>query len=158
AALGAPVTLVVPPQQGHSMWPGFFRCPELVEFVIANAGVGVVLDSPQDFQVAQRDAKGDGTLRVAGKLGEGARKADALEYRSGPEGKPGEWRRLDAGVKDGRFEATVGVAAGGWYRLDVRAAAAGKAVAQATVERVGVGEVFVIAGQSNSANHGAEKQ
>ena len=158
AALGAPMTLVVPPQQGHNMWPGFFRCPELVEFVIANAGVGVVLDSPQDYQVAQRDAKNVGTLRVRGKLGEAARKADALEYRVGTEGKPGEWRRLDAGVKDGRFEATVEVAAGGWYRLDVRAAAGGKAVAQATVERVGVGEVFVVAGQSNSANHGAEKQ
>ena len=61
-------------------------------------------------------------------------------------------------MKGGRFEASVEVAAGGWYRLDVRAASAGKAVAQATVERVGVGEVFVIAGQSNSANHGAEKQ
>jgi len=31
-------------------------------------------------------------------------------------------------------------------------------VAEASVERVGVGEVFVVAGQSNSANHGAEKQ
>ncbi len=25
AALGAPMTLVVPPRQGHNMWPGFFR-------------------------------------------------------------------------------------------------------------------------------------
>jgi hypothetical protein len=57
AALGAPMTLGVPPRQGHNMWPGFFQCPELVEFVIANAGVGMVLDSPQDHQVAQRDAK-----------------------------------------------------------------------------------------------------
>src|SRR5581483_848800 len=46
----------------------------------------------------------------------------------------------------------------GWFRLDVRAVMGGKAVAQATVERVGVGEVFVVAGQSNAANHGAEKQ
>jgi hypothetical protein len=118
----------------------------------------VVLDSPQDYQVAQRNAKNVGTLRVRGKLGEVARKADTLEYCVGLEGRPEEWRRLDAGVKDGRFEGTVEVAAGGWYRLEVRATARGKAVAQATVERVGVGEVFVVAGQSNSANHGAEIQ
>ncbi len=129
-----------------------------MEFVIANAGVGVVIESPQDYQVAQRDAKNVGTFRVRGRLGEAGRKTDALEYRVGTEDKPGEWRRLDAGVKDGQFAATVEVAAGGWYRLDVRAAAGGKTIAQATVGRVGVGEVFVVAGQSNSANHGAEKQ
>lgn len=29
--------------------------------------------------------------------------------------------------------------------------------ARATVDHVGVGEVFVVAGQSNSANHGSER-
>src|SRR6185295_1927041 len=33
-----------------------------------------------------------------------------------------------------------------------------KVLAESAIEQVGVGEVFVIAGQSNSANHGAEKQ
>lgn len=158
AALGGTMTLVVPPQQGHNMWPGFFRCEELVEFVVDNAGIGAILDSPKDYQVTQRNEKNVGTLHVRGKLGGVARKADVLEYRVGTEGKPGEWRKLSASVKDGRFEAAVEVAAGGWYRFDVRAAAGGKPVTQATVERVGVGEVFVVAGQSNSANHGAQKQ
>jgi pimeloyl-ACP methyl ester carboxylesterase len=36
--LGGPVQLVVPPGQGHNMWPGFFRCQELVDFVIAHKG------------------------------------------------------------------------------------------------------------------------
>jgi pimeloyl-ACP methyl ester carboxylesterase len=40
AALGGSMTLIIAPQQGHNMWPGFFQCRELVEFVIANAGVG----------------------------------------------------------------------------------------------------------------------
>jgi photosystem II stability/assembly factor-like uncharacterized protein/pimeloyl-ACP methyl ester carboxylesterase len=158
AALGGSMTLVVPPGQGHTMWPGFFQCPELVDFVIARAGVGLALDAPQDYQVVQRDATNAGAVRVRGKLGEPALKADALEYRVGTKATPGEWRKLDAGVKDGRFDATAAVPAGGWYRFDVRATAGGRPVAAATVERVGVGEVFVVAGQSNSANHGAEKQ
>ena len=157
-ALGGTMTLVVPPQQGHNMWPGFFRCRELVEFVIAHAGIGLILDSPQDYQVVQRNAKNLGTLRVRGKLGEAAHKADALEYRLGTADKPGDWRKLDAVVKEGAFEASIEAPAGGWYRLGVRASVGGKPVAESTVERVGVGEVFVVAGQSNSANHGAEKQ
>jgi alpha-beta hydrolase superfamily lysophospholipase len=31
------VKLVVPEGQGHNFWPGFFRCQELVDFVIAQA-------------------------------------------------------------------------------------------------------------------------
>ena len=158
AALGGAMTLVVPPQQGHNMWPGFFQSRELVEFVIAHAGVGVVLDSPQDYQVVQRNVKNVGTIRVRGKLGEAGRKADAMEYRLGTDDKPGEWRKLDATIKAGTFDALLEATAGGWYRLEVRAAAGGKPVAQAAVERIGVGEVFVVAGQSNAANHGAEKQ
>jgi len=36
-ALGGSMRLRVPPGQGHNMWPGFFQCAELVEFVIAYA-------------------------------------------------------------------------------------------------------------------------
>ncbi len=35
--LGGKMTLLVPAGQGHNMWEGFFRCQELVDFVIANA-------------------------------------------------------------------------------------------------------------------------
>jgi pimeloyl-ACP methyl ester carboxylesterase len=43
-ALGGSMTLIVPPGQGHNMWPGFFRCQELVDFVIARARTKLVLD------------------------------------------------------------------------------------------------------------------
>jgi pimeloyl-ACP methyl ester carboxylesterase len=158
SALGGTMTLIVPPRQGHNMWPGFFRCPELVEFVIAHAGVGLVLDSPQEYQVVQRNAKNVGTVRVRGRLGEAVGKADAIEYRLGTTGTPGGWRKVDATFTGATFDTKVEMAAGGWYQLEIRATARGKAIAEATVERVGVGEVFVVAGQSNSANHGAEKQ
>jgi pimeloyl-ACP methyl ester carboxylesterase len=155
AALGGTMTLIVPPQQGHNMWPGFFRCRELVEFVVAHAGVGLVLESPQDHQVIQRGATNVGTVRVRGKLIAAARGAGTLEYRVGA---AGPWKKLDAVITAGAFDATVEVAAGGWQRFDVRAVAGGKAVASAGAERFGVGEVFVVAGQSNAANHGAERQ
>ena len=36
-ALGGNLELIVPKGQGHNMWPGFFQCQELVNFVKANA-------------------------------------------------------------------------------------------------------------------------
>lgn len=48
--------------------------------------------------------------------------------------------------------------AGGWHRLDVRVLDKGGTVAEASFVHVGVGEIFVVAGQSNSANHGEEKR
>ena len=29
--------LIIPAGQGHNMWPGFFQCQELVDFILANA-------------------------------------------------------------------------------------------------------------------------
>ncbi|MDB4816905.1 sialate O-acetylesterase, partial [bacterium] len=44
------------------------------------------------------------------------------------------------------------------HRLNVQAVVGATIVGQVVVEHVGIGEIFVIAGQSNSANHGEEKQ
>src|SRR5262249_19002498 len=52
----------------------------------------------------------------------------------------------------------ISAPAGGWYQLQVQLIGSGTNVAEANVEHVGIGEIFVVAGQSNSANHGEEKQ
>jgi pimeloyl-ACP methyl ester carboxylesterase len=36
-ALGGPMQVLVEPGQGHSMWPGFFQCEQLVDFVKTHA-------------------------------------------------------------------------------------------------------------------------
>ena len=42
--LGGQMTLQIPAGQGHNMWPGFFQCQKLVDFVIQNAS-GASLES-----------------------------------------------------------------------------------------------------------------
>jgi pimeloyl-ACP methyl ester carboxylesterase len=37
AALGGEMELIIPPGQGHTHWEGFFRCRELVDFVVKQA-------------------------------------------------------------------------------------------------------------------------
>jgi hypothetical protein len=52
---------------------------------------------------------------------------------------------------------TAEVPAGGWYRLDVRSWADGKARDAGSVEPVGVGEIFLVAGQSYADNCNDER-
>ena len=66
-----------------------------------------------------------------------------------------ESRRIGLGSKTGRHGRG---ASGGWWKLEVRVSRGGQEAARGSVAHVAVGEVFVIAGQSNSANHGEEKQ
>lgn len=115
----------------------------------------LTLASPLNYQVVQRSSKDRGTISIAGKL---STKAGTIEARLTVDGKPGEWRALAATFTDTAFQASLDAPAGGWHRLEIRASADGKVVAETAVEHVGIGEVFVVTGQSNSANHGAEKQ
>jgi hypothetical protein len=118
----------------------------------------LTLSSPEDYQVIQRSSKDEGSVGIAGTLVEGDATSAVVEARIAAGGKRGGWRRLSANFTGPRFEAVMAAPSGGWYGLEVRALNGDKVLAEAAVEHVGVGEVFVVAGQSNAANHGAEKQ
>jgi hypothetical protein len=81
-----------------------------------------------------------------------------VEYRLS--GKPlkgslhSAWTKLALSPIDSSFFQKLPVPAGGWYKLEMRALLANKTVYSKIVEKVGVGEVFVTAGQSNSTNCG----
>ena len=55
-ALGGKMQLIVPAGQGHNMWPGFFQCQELVDFVLTQAKrASRTLASPKEYQAVQRN-------------------------------------------------------------------------------------------------------
>lgn len=138
-------------------------CHRLMVFTAAGlitgicAGAEVAITSPVDHQVVQRTSRTSGTIRVAGVVrGDDARGATAeARVVASPAVAWGPGWPLEA---DGSFGGSLEVAAGGWHPLEVRVVRAGAVIAAAVVPHVGVGEVFVIAGQSNSANHGEERQ
>jgi serine/threonine protein kinase len=135
-----------------------------VDKAAATAGVQaapaseMALYGPLEYQVFQRNTRTQGEITVRGRV---RVDCDRVEWRL--TGKPlegaarGDWEALppDAGTR--AFQATLPAPAGGWYRLEVRALNGGKEVASAAVGHVGVGEVLVGAGQSNSTNCGQEK-
>jgi len=117
-----------------------------------------VLSLPLDFQVHQRATREAGRIIVAGRWPEGAFDGARLEVKL-IGARAAQWQQLCArkqGEKE--FRCELNAPAGGWYRLEAQVKQQAVVLAEAAVEHVGVVEVFVIAGQSNSANHGEEKQ
>lgn len=110
-----------------------------------------------DRQVVQRSSRAPGTLRVEGMVRGDDARGGLVEARflTRPDAAwSGGWPVAANGAFSGSLEA----AAGGWHPLEVRVVREGAAVGTAVVPHVGFGEIFVVAGQSNSANHGEERQ
>ncbi len=124
----------------------------------ATGAAELVLTSPRDFQVVQRATPTKGMVRIVGQLSEDAPAEAVVETRLRGTKPEAGWQKLNARISGRAISGLLEAPAGGWWKLEVRVSHGEKAVASAGVEHIGVGEVFVVAGQSNSANHGEEKQ
>ena len=85
--------------------------------------------------------------------------ATAWEYDLSQQGDTSEraWKPLSARIQGTQFDATIRVPAGSGYSLTIRPRTDGIAPFMATVLPFGVGEVFVVAGQSYAANCNDER-
>jgi hypothetical protein len=117
----------------------------------------ITLSSPLDYQVFQRSARLKGKIAVRGRLNFPADRIEARLTGTSLSGLlPGNWVRVK--LHDGEFSRSFSAVPGGFYQLDLRALRAGQSVAAISVAHVGLGEVFVVAGQSNSTNYGEARQ
>jgi len=122
--------------------------------------------SPTDYQVFQRQTAGTGRIVVDVAIETTNRgtltNLDKLEARltglPADRKGPDEWQPLPFDNRVRHFRAELTVPAGGWYQFEMRLVSHGTNIATEMVTNVGIGEIFVIGGQSNSANHGEEKQ
>jgi len=123
-----------------------------------------VLVSPLDRQVFQRNAKESAEFNVAGTVPDGTTVVDVkADLAAAMRGKALPWTVVAQGdqIKDGKFSAVLKLETGGWYQLTVRyrkSAAEPAGLAESKVEHVGVGDIFITAGQSNSVNYGNPRQ
>ncbi len=114
------------------------------------------IDQPLTRAVFQRNAQNAADVLVAGTVLDKT-KIDEMQVRylltsGGAEDSP--WQPL--AVDDvGLFAGQLVIPAGGWYSAQVRALKQGQVVSQRQINHIGVGEVFIAAGQSNSANYGS---
>ena len=109
--------------------------------------------SPVEHQVIQRDSGNVAWVEIRVSTSLPVSKNAPLEYRLD---KNRSWENVNGEWKDERFVARLRVRAGGWHTLEVRDSRTPDHRSQ--VVQFGVGEVFVVAGQSNSGNYGEIKQ
>ena len=119
----------------------------------------ITLTAPLDFLVVQRSSQGKGPVRIAGEISKELKVEEvSIEARLLDEQRETPWQRVGGALTGRKLAGTLEAEAGGWWRLEVRVMSGGKEIAKGCVAHVGIGEVFVIAGQSNAANHGAQRQ
>jgi len=111
----------------------------------------IKITSPVERAVYQREISGEATISVTGNY---AVAVDKIEVRAIPviagQGQELGWTVLQNNPTGGVFSGTVRLF-GGWYTLVARGSKNGQIIGQtAVVSRMGVGEVFVISGQSNA--------
>jgi hypothetical protein len=121
---------------------------------VAACAQALTLDSPHDYEVFQRQTFEDGNVLLSGSVPPDGGRVETRLAGS----KNNKWLPVPVNQNAHIFRTMLPVPAGGWYSLEVRLLKGHKVVAQTDVPHVGVGEVFVIAGQSNSTNYGEVKQ
>lgn len=130
----------------------------------ASAETDLVLDLPLERQVIQRNAQEWAEVKVAGPVPANTAMVEAkAELGTGLRGTATEWTVVAqrAQIKDGKFTGSLKLATGGWYSLKVRfrkSAEDQTILGEASVGQVGVGDVYITAGQSNSVSFGRPKQ
>ena len=116
-----------------------------------------VITVPTSRHIVQRSATNVGTIVIAGTYSVGS--PEEVEARAvvmaggGNSGTTTVWQTIDASPTGGNFYGVLtNVPAGGWYQLEVRTMISGVPGGIAVMEKVGVGDIYVTAGQSNSVN------
>ena len=111
----------------------------------------ITITSPTYSAVYQQDTLGYRTVTITGTF---TVPMDKIEVRAVPvldgQGVETAWSDLQLNPKGGVFKGNIDKLRGGWYTVEVRGTSAGKVVGRGVLQRLGVGEVFIISGQSNA--------
>jgi hypothetical protein len=128
----------------------------------AQSSTPLTISSPLQYQVFQRTTRLHGAILIRGILQSTATAATRVEARvqgtpiAGP--LPGRWQHLALDPATHEFSGQILTTAGGFYRVEIKAVTPPGQSTLVIIPNVGVGEVFVISGQSNSTNYGEVPQ
>lgn len=119
-------------------------------------GNGLVVNHPQAYAVYQRHTERHGYVPIRGMAPPNSQTVEVsiLSSEANLADLPTEPFVLNVDTQ-GKFSGHVLWPAGGWYRIEIVAYnAGGNRIAEQILEPIGIGEVFVVAGQSNATNSG----
>ncbi len=111
----------------------------------------VAITFPVNRAVFQRNSSNTGMIPIAGTFQTRVERIDArLTPING--GNTVDWTAISVNPNFGTFIGNI-FAQAGWYKLEIRASRGGVIVGTSTIEKVGVGEVLIISGQSNAQGY-----
>lgn len=113
---------------------------------------------PAEKSIFQRSNSNESTIYVGGYFTQPINKVEArlVPVITG-QGLATGWTTIQTNPTNGVYFGNI-TGQGGWYSLEVRGSLNGTIIGRDVVSRVGVGEVFIVAGQSNAEgihNYGA---
>ena len=112
------------------------------------AGDSLLISMPVSRIVYQRSNENIAMIQVIGTVPEKATLIQArLVTRTTGQGTTTKWKTIARNIPKGMFSGLL-KGSSGWYNLEVRALNGKQTMAVVAVERVGIGEVFVITGHS----------
>ena len=129
----------------------------LIAFLaVAVASAQIQITFPTSRMVFQRDKSNFATLPITGIY---KQNVDMIQARVVPMqgGTQTSWQTVQTNPQGGFYSGSI-TAQGGWYDLEIRGMLGGNVVVSTDIQRIGVGEVFAIGGQSNAQgfyNYGA---
>lgn len=122
----------------------------LMSIVLLDSYSQIQITFPVSRIVFQRNNQNQANINIAGSY---FQQLDKVEVRAVPvwggQGSETGWNTIQEFRNNGIFSGTLQLS-GGWYNIEVRGILNGNVVTSSTLERVGVGEVFIVAGQSNA--------
>lgn len=108
----------------------------------------IAISHPVERMIFQRNNSNQAQINIAGTYYSAVDRIDArVVAQQG--GTTTAWTTIQTNPSNGYFYGTL-TATGGWYSLEVRAYKNNTLIDTKTLQKVGVGEVFAIAGQSNA--------
>lgn len=125
--------------------------PLLIFIFSLSVNAQISVNFPMDKAVFQRNSNNQANLNIAGTLNTAATSIEArLLNPLTSNSVVIDWTVIQNNPMGGVFYGTISNVNGGWYTLEVRAKSGNTVIGTSSVNRVGVGEVFIIAGQSNA--------
>lgn len=122
----------------------------LLNIILLDSYSQIQITFPVSRIVFQRNNQNQASVTIAGSY---FQQLDKIETRAVPvwagQGAESPWITVQEFRNNGIFSGTLTLN-GGWYNIEVRGFLNGNVVTASTLERVGVGEVFIVAGQSNA--------
>jgi hypothetical protein len=119
-------------------------------FIAFNTYSQIQITFPVSRIVFQRNNNNQANVNITGSYFQQLDRIDARAFPVSPgQGNEVGWTTIQDFLTTGIFNGFLQLS-GGWYNIEVRGVLNGQVVTSTVLERVGVGEVFIVAGQSNA--------